>query len=300
MSSAGKTAWLNGLGIVGALLASLAGTAAVGSSPSVPPSSVAPASTAPSDLAPAHHIASASTVVDTLLLELCAHERIAAVTQLSADGPDAARFSGLHTIRSLDDLEQIVSLRPDVLVTHNVADPRRVARLRAAGLRVVDLGTLDGRASLGDDARAVGALCGAPEAGARFAAAFERRMDAVARDVDPSDRRSAIYLSSYGGQYLGGTTGSSYHDILQAAGLVDAAAARYRGWPTYSVEQLLELDPEVIVTRTGMRQTFCGHPVLSRLRACPEHVVEVPPERLDDPGPGMLEAAELVRAVVYP
>jgi len=289
-----KTSWLNGAAIVLALVAS------VGAARRTVGRSVTAELHEPGvEVEEAHRIVSGSTVADALLMTLCAPERVIAVTSLSAEGRNAHRFAGLDTVRTLDDVEAIIALRPDVVLTHNVADPRRVERIRAAGPRVVDLGLLEGRASLGDDARVIGALCGAPEAGARWAAAFERRMAAVARDVPEASRRDAMYLSTYGDLFIGGTRGSSYHDVLEAGGLHDVAAADHEGWPTYALEELLGLNPEVIVTRTGMAEVLCGHPTLSRLRACPDAMVEVDGELLDDPGPGMLEAAETVRASVY-
>lgn len=242
-------------------------------------------------------IVSASTVADRLLFDFCPPDRVVAITERSTLGPQAHRFVGHATVRSLDDLEAIVALRPDVLLASNVDDPRRVARIRDAGVEVVELGSSDGLASLLSDVRTVARLCGVPDGGARYADALERRMGGVARDV--TERREGIYLSIYGDRNFGGTVGSSYHDVLTAAGLEDAAAEAYRGWPQYTIEQLLELDPEVIVTRAGMRATICGHPALSHLSACPDDVVEIDGELLDDPGPGMLDAAEAIHDAVY-
>ncbi|MCB9597899.1 MAG: ABC transporter substrate-binding protein [Sandaracinaceae bacterium] len=290
-----RTSWINAgalaLAIAGSILATTPRSVAV----------EAPVAATPTEAGGgARRIASASTVADALLRELCPPGRIVAVTALSAEGRDAYRLEGVPTVRSLDDVEAIVGLRPDVVLAHNVADPGRVERLRRAGVRVEDLGALEGRASLGEDARVIGALCGAPDAGRRWAEAFERRMDAVAADVPADARRRGLYLTVYGDRFMGGTVGSSYHDVMSAGGVIDAAATSYHGWPTYDVEQLLELDPDVIISREGMRPTLCGHPVLRRLRACPSDVIELDPDLLDDPGPGMLEAAEAVRAAVYP
>lgn len=253
-------------------------------------------------LEPAQRIVSASTVVDRLLLDLCAPGRIAALTAHSAEGPDGHRYLGRPTIRSLEDVETIVSLRPDLVFTHNVADARRVERLREAGLRVVDLGPLEGMDSLREDIVAVASACDAVPAGRRYATALERRMAAVAADVPAAEHRRGIYLGVYGDRYFGGTLGTSYHDVLLAAGLRDAAAADgFTGWPQYAIEQLLEIDPEIIVTRRGMRASICEHPTLRALRACTEgSVVELDEAILDDPGPGMLDAAEAIRAAVYP
>lgn len=249
---------------------------------------------------PFERIASGSTVADRLLVDLCPADRVVAHTAASASRPDAARYAGAEArIASIDDVETIAALRPDLILVHNVADRRRVERLRDAGLTVFDLGPLEGLGTLREDARQVAALCGAPERGAAYVARLERRMASIAGHVAPEARRSAIYLSVYGDRLFGGTVGTSYHDVLEAAGLRDAAARRHRGWPQYTVEQILELDPDVVVTREGMRETLCAHPVLARLRACPADVVEIDGDLLDAPGPGMLDAAEAVhRAAV--
>ncbi len=289
-----RTSLVNGLALGAAIAASvLAAPSGPAATRATPAARDAPAR------AEARRIASASTVADALLFELCARERVVAITAQSGAGRDAHRFEGLPAIRSLDDVEAILGLHPDALVAHNVADPARVARLRAAGVRVLDLGPLEGRATLGDDARAIAALCGAGDAGERWARAFERRMDAVAGDV-LAPRQRALYLNVYGDRFMGGTDGTSYHDVLVAAGLADAAAATHDGWPTYDVEELLALDPDLLVTRAGMGAAICAHSTLRGLRACRAGPIELGPDLLDDPGPGMLEAAEALHAAAFP
>jgi len=239
-------------------------------------------------------IVSASTVADRLLLELCPRDRVVAVTTRSLEGPDGYRYAGTDTIGTLDDTEAILALRPDLVITHNVAARRRVERLREAGLTVFDLGALEGRRTLTEDIRQLGALCGAPDRGERFAASFDRRMDALSGGA-PSGR--ALYLSVYADRFYGGARGTSYHDVLVAAGLEDAAA-HLDGWPQYAAEQLLTLDPDLLVTREGMRGPICQHPALTHLRACPDDVIELDGDLLDDPGVGMLDAAEQLRAAL--
>lgn len=242
-------------------------------------------------------IASASTVADPLLRDLCPADRLIAVSALSREGPQGHRYAGLTAIPSLEALEQIIGLSPEVLVVSNVGDARRVARLREAGIEVIDLGPPTGLASLKDDIRAVGELCGRPDAAKELASTLEARLERVAPEGE-APRPRAVYVTAYGGRYYGGTQGSSYHDVLRYAGLDDAAAARFSGFPQYTVEQLLALDPDVLVTKTGMGASLCADEALSRLKACPDGVVEVEEAYLDDPGLGMLTAAERIAAAL--
>lgn len=253
----------------------------------------------PASQARYRRIVSASSVADRLLLDLCDRERIVAVTTLSAEGSFASRFEGFETVDSLDRLERIVALSPDLVLTHNVGDPRRVARLEEAGLRVVDLGPLDGRASLFDDIAEVAALCDADAEGAAYARRLRRRLDAVALGLPAEERLGALYVSVYADRFYGGAGGTSYRDILEAAGLDDLSGER-TGWPQYSAEELLTIDPTRVVTREGGRRALCEHAVLRRLSACPDGVLELPPDLLDAPGPGMLDAAEALHDLAYP
>lgn len=245
-------------------------------------------------------IASGSTVADQLLLELCDPQRVVAYTEASAQGADASRYRSQARIGSIDEIEDILALRPDLLLVHNVGDVRRVERLRDAGLTVFDLGSTSGLGSLREDVRQLATLCGAADHGRRYVERFERRMREIAADLPLSRRRTAIYLSIYSDRLFGGTVGTSFHDVLVAAGLRDVATERHRGWPQYSVEDVLELDPEVIVTHDAMARTICDHEVLAGLRACAGGMVEVDPWLLSDPGPRMLVAAERIHRAVYP
>lgn len=244
-------------------------------------------------------IASGSTAVDRMLLELCEPERVLAFTAASGAGPDRHRYAGKARVERLDDVERMIELGPDLVLVHNVADVRRLERMRAAGLRVFDLGALRGAASVPDDVRRVAAFCGAPDRAEPYLRAWQRRLDAIARHLPREARLGAIYLSIYGGQLFGGTRGSSYHDVLRYAGLRDQAAERYEGWPQYSAEQVLALDPARIVTRTGMGAAICARAGFETLSACRSGLVEIDGDLLDAVGVGILEAAEAVHAAGY-
>lgn len=115
-----------------------------------------------------------------------------------------------------------------------------------------------------------------------------------------SGRPRALYVSAYGDKLFGGTVGTTYQDIIEFAGLIDAAAGTYRNWPEYTPELLLGLDPDIVVTRRGMAQVLCRVAGLDRLRACsrPGAIVELDGFVLDDPGLGLLEATEALHAAV--
>jgi iron complex transport system substrate-binding protein len=253
-------------------------------------------------LATYRRIASLGLESDALLAELCERDRLVAASAFHR-GTVALRLAGLPRLAGLDDLEAVISLAPDLVLVSSAADQAdRIARLRDAGLTVCDLGAQRGLTSLLPNAHLVGALIGAEERAARFVTTFTRRLARVAADLPPDrPRRSAIYLGIYGRELYGGTTGSSYHDVLTAAGLVDVAAAQHHGWPKLSLEEVLALDPELIVVSPSSAAALRTLPGAANLRALRDNGLIVLDEALlEDPGPGLLEAAEALFAAAYP
>ena len=279
-------------------------------------------------------IASATTIGDQVLDAIVEPTRLIAITGESLRTSETPwRHAGRAVIHDLSDLETILALRPDLVVVANVAEARRVARLREAGLEVFDIGEASGVRALTHTMRQLGALVAAPERADRLARRFETRMRAIAspggrhssdegpgephshegRSSEPASgesrgeqqareqRPTGIYLSSWGGRFYGGAAGTGFHDVLEAAGLHDAAAeAGFAGWPAYAIEELLRIDPHWIVAPSSQAEHLCRHEVLESLRACREgRIVAIDDRLINDPGLGMLPAAEAVRAQVF-
>ena len=242
-------------------------------------------------------IVAGSTVADELLLALCEPSRIAAFTVYSAErAPHRHRFAGKPSHPGLQNLERILALHPDLVVTHHLGDGQAIARLREHGIAVFDLGPMRGLRTLPGDVHQLAHLLGEPQRGVEYAALIARRMAAVARGIAPAQRKRALYVSVYGDKLYGGTLGTSYHDVLVAAGLVDVAALRYRDWPAYTAEELLALDPELLVTSERMGAVLCRHPGLDQLRPCrtPDAIIEIDSHLLANAGPAMIETAERI------
>jgi iron complex transport system substrate-binding protein len=247
-------------------------------------------------------IVSTNLVTDRLLLDLAEPDRILAFSRAAAERPqDGYRYAGKPIVDGFGPVEALIALRPDLVLTNSFGTPGRTAKLRSAGIEVFDLGELRGVNSLVSAAKILGELLGQPERGQNFARTFVQRMDGVAAGLAGRPRKTALFLSMIGNQVQGGTTGTALHDVLTAGGLIDVAAAHYRDWPAFSAEQLLDLAPDLIVTKQGMSAAVCAFPGADRLAAChePDRIIELPAELLDEPGPAMLEAAEAIYRRVY-
>ncbi|MEL6181893.1 MAG: ABC transporter substrate-binding protein, partial [Myxococcota bacterium] len=243
-----------------------------------------------------------SMIANDVLLEVAEPERIVAFSRHGVDNARTPyRFSGKSTLTSLRDVEAVLALNPDLVLIHNLSGPGPAERLREAGIAVFDLGHMRGRATLVEDTLQIAALMGDPARGERVIRPWLRRMDRVASGVDRSKAPTALYVSLYAGRMFGGAAQTSYHDVLEAAGVVDAAAEHgFEGWPNYNAEQLVTINPDVIITPEGMAKRLCAQPGLDILQACVRgQVLEFNGSMLSDPGLGMLEASEAIHTRIY-
>ena len=255
-------------------------------------------------LRPYRRVVSTSLLSDRLLVDLAEPDRILAVSSTSVDkSPWRWRFAGKPAVDGMGPLEPIIALKPDLVLMNIFGGEGRAEKLRDAGIQVFNLGQLRGVRTLLPTAEVVGELLGDGERGRRYAHNFRQRLQRVALPLGDRPRRRALYLAVTGGAMLGGTVGTSYHDVLVHAGLIDVAADRYVDWVQYRAEQIAALDPELLVTKDGMVESVCAHPGLDGLGACRDparRIVTLPAGLLDEPGVAILDAAELLFEKAYP
>lgn len=248
-------------------------------------------------------IVSCSPVADGWLPDLVPGSRILGSSRWFRDHhPLAFRIAATAAIASLDQVEAIMTLRPDlVIVSDTQGDPRRPARLRDAGLRVLDLGPSQGRITAGRQLLALGEAVGAQDRAGILARSLERRLTQAASDIPAAKRPRAVVAQIWGDALSLATTGSSQQDLLIAAGCQDAAATRWSGWPRISVEDLATLQPDLIVCAEGHGNRLRRLTGSERVIALgnPGWIVELPAAYLDDPGPLLAEAAERLRILVH-
>ncbi len=249
-------------------------------------------------------IVSLNSVADPILLSLVEPHRIVAVSTFSgAPHPDSFRFTGLPGVARAADLERIVTLRPDLVVASKFSDEAFLTRLREAGIQVFDLGEMRGVGTTLLNIDVLGALLRQPDRAQRVLWNYTLSLSALDAAVPDDHELPGLYLSLYGDSLFGGTVGSSYADMLHYAGIDDLAEAHgYREWPKFSPEDLLVIDPPLVVTQAGMARLICEHTTLSTLACCgPDgRVVEVPSDYHSEPGLGLVYAARALQHHLHP
>jgi iron complex transport system substrate-binding protein len=229
-----------------------------------------------------------------MLTALVDPERIVALPEQAflfsvlADEPDARGFAGVPTY-SVFDAETVLAFEPDLVVVDPWATLETVARLRELGMAVLSLPQVvaldDVRASL----HVLGRVLGAEQRADALLADMDAR---VARLAASAERRAGLTAASYTNSGAGGWSaglGTTNHELITLAGLVNAtAAAGRRGHVRTSFEELYALDPDFLLVgdyrskdEPGATASFLRtESALADLRAVREDRILVVPARL--------------------
>jgi len=194
--------------------------------------------------AAARRIMSLNVCTDLLLLQLAPKSRIASVTFLA---PQAAKalFPGAADGIALNhgSAEDIVQVKPDLILDSGLGSPLTPAMARRVGARVVEVKNADSFADIRQTLRQVGAAVGEP---AR-AEALIRRMDATLADLAAHPPRRRLRVVAWSGGTAVPGKGSLTDAIITAAGAVNIAAKPGAAESSFGVEELLIAHPDALL-----------------------------------------------------
>jgi iron complex transport system substrate-binding protein len=200
---------------------------------------------------PARRIVTLAPHAAELVFAAGAGERIVGVIK-GTDHPDAARTLPVIGDVAALDLERIVALAPDLVVTWPWTMPAQVALLRERGIAVfeADARTIEG---IADDVERIGALAGTAAAAAAAATALRARIAKLAAAHAGAEPLRVFYqvsdapLFTLGGKHL-------VSRALALCGGRNVFAELALPAPQVSVEAVLAANPQVIVAGTAGAQ----------------------------------------------
>ena len=261
-------------------------------------------------------IMSLSLFSDEVLLEMVPTSRFAAVSSIAQSEIYSNVASIAQQISPVVDfnVEQIISLFPDLVIAANWSEADKVAQLRQAGITVFQIDTpftLDGIRSA---IRLLGRLVGEPERAEDLIRTMDQRQQALedrVRTIPAAQRVGAVDYNNWGTANGGDTT---WNLVLTLAGIDNLVAHMTPGdfgQVPLSKELLIELDPEVLFLpgyiwgeEDGANQFFqqvINDPALRGLQALRNNRLYQFPERLKGTySQFLIEAAETAARFAYP
>jgi iron complex transport system substrate-binding protein len=245
--------------------------------------------------APAMRIVSLAPHATELLFAIGAGPRIVGTLDTS-DFPEAAKaIPRVGDARALD-LERIVALGPDLVVTWPWTAPAQVEALRMRGVAAFTTkpATIDG---IAQDMERLGALTGTAEAAAREAAAFRARLASVRERYQGAPRLRVFYeiwdapLYTIGGDHL-------ITQAIAVCGGENVFAALSLPAPAVDVEAVLAAKPDAIIAGSdrGMRPAWLD--AWRRWKELPavahDRLYAVDADLLHRPGPRFVDGVALL------
>ena len=214
-------------------------------------------------------IVSLNVCTDQLLLSLADRARIASLTFLAADPSSsamAAEAKGLATNRGR--AEEILPLRPDLVLAGDTAARTTVQLLQRLGHRVVVVPLARTLADIPRNIGAVARAIGEDTRGARLATRFRRDLGRITAQAGVAPRPTAILFGpsgvSSGGDSLAGA-------VIEAAGWANGARGiGLAGVGRISLETVLGLRPQLLILSTlkkeypSLANGLLRHPALAR------------------------------------
>ncbi|MCW5773466.1 MAG: ABC transporter substrate-binding protein [Rhodospirillaceae bacterium] len=222
--------------------------------------------------APPQRIVSLNVCVDQLLLLTVAPARIAALTQHATD-PDftnmPAEAKGFRQTHGR--AEEVVPLRPDLVIGGEYTTPETIDLLRRLGIRVAVMKLANSLADVRSNMRWLGDLVGERAKAETMVAALDRRLAAVAARIPPGPRPVIAFYDTSGYTAAPGTLAG---DVIRAAGFDNLAARLGIGFggrlslealATQPIDALLVVDTKGAAGARAME--IVHHPVVEKRAA---------------------------------
>ena len=254
---------------------------------------------------PARRVLAANAGALDLILALGAKGQIAAaVKSILPWSTEMQRGSPLREGQVIPsfEIEQIVSVNPDLIVAHSWQTREKRPLLERLGVPVFELHEAHGWDAVLDDARRLGIALGRQGAADELIKRLEIRRGELARR-DRSAVRVLTYLDIGAGGLTAGRD-TTYAQMIAWTGARSCAAeAGIQGHAQIDLERLLSLDPDVLVvpaasedeTTSPTLALLLGDSRAKHLRALREGAVVILPAHLfNTTSHHLLEAAEQV------
>jgi len=258
--------------------------------------------------APPRRIVSLSPAITEILFAIGVGDRVVGVTSYCDYPPEATKLPKVGAYTGFS-VEKVLDLQPDVALGMRGTSKEAIQALRRAGVSVLmydPISVTDVLDLMQELARMTQTQLGEVTAVAQLRA----RVQTVQAQAAKLPRRPrALCAVQVEPLYAAGPK-NHVDDMIRLAGAENAAGDADTAWPQYSLERMLEKDPEVIVVPLGT-MGGAGEPaggtakVLKASKAWAGTtavrrgaIAEIPDDLLTLPGPRIVDGLETMAAAV--
>jgi iron complex transport system substrate-binding protein len=166
-------------------------------------------------------------------------------------------------------VEQILALHPDVVISYSSYKPKNLDQLTAANITVISLDCYK-LASLSSDARTLGALTGKTNEAEVYARMVEDTIAEVAKRVKtiPADKFPEVYFEGYT-EYTASANGSGSGEMLTASGGKNIAGDMVPASAQVSPEWVVAKQPQYVMKVVSSLNSMPLVEIVQKMKARP-------------------------------
>jgi iron complex transport system substrate-binding protein len=207
---------------------------------------------------------------DEVLFGVCAGDRLAGVSSVALDDrysniADQVRKRSLPTI---EDAEQVVELRPDLVFVASYSRAEKVELLRSTGIAVFRLNDFDHNSGIMGNIRSDGYAVGEDQCSANLVSRIEKRLAEIGREAAQHSSKPRVMLYDPSGYTAGANT--LIDEMLRRVGARNMAAEHgIRGSTRISGEAISLWQPDFIIAGAAhgefdqVRQALLSDPAIA-------------------------------------
>ena len=257
--------------------------------------------------APAQRIVSLAPSNTEILFAVGAGPQIVGRDEPSDFPAEAAAVSSIGSTFGQLNTEAIVALQPDLVLAASITAPEQVQALEGLGLTTYVLSDPIDFDGLYQNLQTVGELTGRQAEAAELLAALEARVTAVEEKTQGVERLRVFYEADGTDPTAPWTTGSgTFQSVLIDLAGGSNVVGEIAGWGQFSLEQLVAIDPQVILFGSGSFvpttvDSLAARPGWGTMSAVVDgRVYAVDTNWVDRPGPRLVEALEAMARFIHP
>ena len=234
--------------------------------------------------------------ITEMMFDIKAEDKLVGRTDY-CDYPEAAeKIESIGTMRT-PDIEKIISLEPDLVIASTHFNEENAKKLQEAGIKVISLYEENDVAGVYTMLETLGTALNKNEQAKESIDNMKKTIDEVTSAVNGLEEPTVYYVVGYGESGDSSAPENSFvGGLIKLAGGKDIVPSS-DSW-TFSLEALLEADPEIIVLRNGEKEQFMAAEGYKELTAVKEgRVYEIDNSLIDRQGyrnaEGVLKLAEI-------
>jgi iron complex transport system substrate-binding protein len=220
--------------------------------------------------------------------------------------PLAEGFEGAGDVYGLN-IERIAELNPDILITITGGPEDDYQKVRELGIeiyRVIDVKGIEG---VYDEIANISKIIGLEDKGKELVSELKNGVDKIYNQVkDLSDeQKPRVFYEVWNDPLMGAGADTFISDLIEKSGGVNILSEdNLTGWPEYSVEKLIEKNPDVIIAPMSLAadsSVITGDERFSSIDAVTSSRVYVVPDNpISRPNQNLIKALQMLSRAIHP